>query len=166
MPGLTWVEEMFENLHPDDYYKSSEATSDYNCAAFAGGDMTRWWQPLYYWHPKAVLSSHYGALESQYYHEGDYVRCEDGELEVGYEKIAIYASRMEDWRHAARLGPDGWWESKLGRGEDIRHRTVECLEGVEYGNVIQYLRRRADGDTEGQMNQTNNKTNTENGHEM
>lgn len=148
MPGLAWVESTFENLHPDEYFKSSDATHKYNCTAFAGGDVTKRWEPLHHWHLRAIRSSHFRALESQYYHEKQYVRCDNGEIEDGYEKIAIYADEWDDWQHAARLREDGWWESKIGNGEDICHRTLECLEGIEYGKVVQFLKRRVNGESE------------------
>jgi len=69
------------------------------------------------------------------------VRCDNGTLEDGIEKIAIYADSRDEWTHAAHQRDDGWWESKLGDDIDILHSTVECLESLLYGVVVQYLKR-------------------------
>ena len=47
---------------------------------------------------------------------------EDGPLQDGYEKIAIYALDGEP-THAARQLDTGRWTSKLGKHEDIEHDT-------------------------------------------
>lgn len=84
---------------------------------------------------------HYQALHGMFRVSQGYVPCSDGTLESGYEKIAIYANRRDDWTHAARQRPDGWWTSKLGSDVDIIHLTPEDLEGVEYGTVVMFLKR-------------------------
>lgn len=70
--------------------------------------------------------------------------CNDGDLENGIEKIALYATREEGEllpQHAARQLESGEWTSKLGRLEDISHREAGCLGGPVYGKVICYLSR-------------------------
>ena len=64
-----------------------------------------------------------------------YSPCETGELEVGHEKVALYAL---DGRptHAARQLPDGKWTSKLGPGPVITHTTPRGVEGPVYGTVF------------------------------
>ena len=37
--------------------------------------------------------------------------------------------------------PDGGWTSKLGLGIDISHKTLDCIAGGLYGDVIAFLRR-------------------------
>ena len=69
-----------------------------------------------------------------------YEPCTDGTLEDGFEKIAIYRS-PSGIQHAARQLSTGKWTSKLGSLEDIEHATPAELEGSEYGQVVQYLRR-------------------------
>lgn len=69
-----------------------------------------------------------------------YEPCSDGDLEDGFEKIAIYRS-PSGIQHAARQLGTGRWTSKLGGLEDIEHGSPAELEGVEYGRVVQYLRR-------------------------
>jgi hypothetical protein len=69
-----------------------------------------------------------------------YEPCADGTLEDGFEKIAIYRS-PSGIQHAARQLSTGRWTSKLGGLEDIEHGSPAELEGAEYGQVVQYLRR-------------------------
>ena len=71
-----------------------------------------------------------------------YEPCADGDLEDGFEKIAIYQS-PGGIQHAARQLSTGRWTSKLGGLEDIEHASPAELEGAEYGEVVQYLRRAA-----------------------
>ena len=72
-----------------------------------------------------------------------YESCDDGALEVGQEKVAIYA-RDDRPQHAARQLANGRWTSKLGDYEDIEHDTPEELEGdgrYEYGRIVVFMRR-------------------------
>jgi hypothetical protein len=71
-----------------------------------------------------------------------YEPCENGLLERGVEKIAIYAL-SGDPTHAARQMPNGSWTSKFGRAEDIDHITLACLIGPQYGTVCTYMKRAA-----------------------
>jgi hypothetical protein len=71
-----------------------------------------------------------------------YRECETGDLEAGFEKIAIFIKPGGTPAHAARQLPNGKWTSKLGNEEDIEHD----LHGVEcacYGAVRQFMRRLA-----------------------
>ena len=70
-----------------------------------------------------------------------YELCGDGNLEDGYEKIAIYAKDGEP-THAARQLGDGRWTSKLGKYEDIEHDSLDALNGEgfgEYGSVALFM---------------------------
>lgn len=72
-----------------------------------------------------------------------YELCENGILESGFEKIAVYA-RDNKPQHAARQLATGLWTSKLGRYQDIEHATPEELEGDgnrEYGRIVAFMRR-------------------------
>jgi len=64
----------------------------------------------------------------------------DGSFEEGFEKLAIYGSGLM-YTHAARQLPDGRWTSKLGQHEDITHTTTEAIEGSDYGEVVQCMKR-------------------------
>ena len=68
-----------------------------------------------------------------------YMDCDHGELEAGYEKIAIFALSGVP-KHAARQLPSGRWTSKLGKMEDIEH-TLHDVTGTVYGGVVHVMRR-------------------------
>jgi len=66
------------------------------------------------------------------------VTCGDDTLEVGIEKIALYADGGE-YMHAARQIETGKWTSKIGFGEDIEHDTPADLAGPAFGQVAAYM---------------------------
>ena len=77
-----------------------------------------------------------------------YKECDSREFEVGYQKVAIYATVNRRVKHMARqhfLGKG--WLSKLGGLEDILHPQLGDIEGdaspltTEYGEVVQILKR-------------------------
>ena len=77
-----------------------------------------------------------------------YEVCGSGsrEPEVGFQKIALYVDEDGVPTHAARQLPNGEWTSKLGRSEDISHRTLEALESGEnkmlgYGSAALILKK-------------------------
>ena len=67
--------------------------------------------------------------------------CPDGDLEEGFEKIAIY-SKSGEYQHVARQLSDGNWTSKLGIREDIEHQTLFALEGADCEEVTCFLKKR------------------------
>lgn len=122
------------------YQETSAATRDYNCLAWAAGETHRRWdpnEPNDYW--PAVREQTVPAFIAAY-QTRRYLVCDNGDLEEGFEKIAIYAVSMKPV-HAARQLPNGKWTSKLGRSIDIEHPTVEGLESSVYGTVELYMKR-------------------------
>ncbi len=73
---------------------------------------------------------------------GGYQESDSIELEEGFEKIAIYADKRNEFRHVARQLENGKWTSKLGDWEDIEHNTLKALESPQYGSVKILLKRR------------------------
>lgn len=69
-----------------------------------------------------------------------YQVCDDGRLESGYEKVALYAKEGKP-THAARQLQSGYWTSKLGRLEDIEHEDEEGVSGPVYGEPILFMKR-------------------------
>jgi len=67
--------------------------------------------------------------------------CEDREVESGFEKVAIYADHYQFPTHMARQLLSGTWTSKLGALEDIEHHFLDGLNGSQYGNVVQIMKR-------------------------
>jgi hypothetical protein len=131
----------FPGLRDTGHSITSPATPAYNCIAWAAGDDRRFWWPqdLAYWPQGAPRELTLEAFVRAYRTVG-YDLCEDGTLEAGYEKIAIYAKDSEP-THAARQLPTGEWTSKLGREVDISHATLSGLQGDAYGTVVRFMRR-------------------------
>jgi hypothetical protein len=135
----------------DHSVESNEATT-YNCIAFAAGDETQWWEDLliplpgFYWPPGAHQDDDVGSIEAlkRCYAAIGYEECADGRFEPGYTKVALYAKKSDDYKHAAVLDETGTWCSKLGDGYDIHHKTAECVSGPLYGKVMCYMKRRID----------------------
>jgi hypothetical protein len=127
---------------PAQFQITSVATPSYNCIAWAAGDLTRvWWpdrQRVAFW-PKEVSRTETLQSFVAAYRTLGYEPCESGELEIGFEKIAIFL-RGGLPKHAARQLPDDRWTSKLGRDQDIAH-DLHGLEGNNYGRVKQFMRR-------------------------
>lgn len=137
-----WVRTTFPNMSPEHCRLTSPIASEYNCIAWAAGDVRNWWWPDEdgYWpaHLPLVdtLDNFVAAFQEQGYESSD-----GGILEPGFEKVAIYTGALGRVKHMARQLPDGIWTSKLGAAWDIEHRTATELECDLYGTVAQYLRR-------------------------
>lgn len=133
----------FPHAENEGYTKTSSATKAYNCIAYAAGDDTRnWWPnsaPNGYW-PENVPQREtvYAFLEC--YRSLGYETCDNGQLEGGFDKVAIYALNNVVTHAALQLQTDGW-TSKVGWNIDIDHHTLEALEGPFYGQVVRFLRR-------------------------
>ena len=119
----------------------SDASSIYNCIAWAAGDNTDWWDwhPRAYWPASIPRSPEVDALVQVFAGLG-YSICDNAERETGYEKVAIYTKNGR-WEHASRQLEDGQWTSKIGEYEDISHPSPEDLTGELYGNVHCIMRR-------------------------
>ncbi len=122
----------------------------YNCIAWAAGDQSRWWEPVpfnagknlggLFWPdgvgPWVTLDDYRDA-----YATVEYEACADGDLEDGFEKVAIYVDGQNKPLHAARQLADGAWTSKLGQAYDIRHPKTDSVAGAAYGRVAMFMRR-------------------------
>lgn len=139
-----WQASDFPLLEQTDYLVTSEKTPEYNCIAWAAGDVNRWWWPdsmeQAYWPQNSPREESLEAFLHVYQSLG-YELCENEEHEPTYEKIALFVSTNGIPTHAARQVPNGRWTSKLGREEDIEH-SLRSLEGPLYGTVSKVLRRK------------------------
>jgi hypothetical protein len=140
------LEERFPGLRGTDYRVTSPRDRQYNCIAWATGDMRRWWWPdpppedeAYYWPPGASNEETLAAFVAAFATLG-YGPCEGEAAEPGWERVALYATADGAPTHAARQLPNGRWTSKLGRLEDLEH-GLHDLEGEAYGIVVQILKR-------------------------
>ena len=130
---------LFPSLH--DYQVTSPQEERYNCIAWAAGLDTGWWwpHPDAYWPPDIPLRDNVSTFVAAFA-TLEYEPCSDGDVEEGFEKVAIYELSAHV-KHMARQLPTGRWTSKIGELEDIEHASPADLEGAEYGSVVQYMRR-------------------------
>lgn len=138
---MSWSDD-FPRLDGTNFRFTSPASVDYNCVAWAAGDVDAWWQPGLYWPVQNWPEDDFGvgALERLFRAFG-YVDCGlDVSFEPGYSKVGIFGIGAA-YTHAARQLPNGKWTSKLGKGEDIEHDALEDVAGGLYGEVIQVLKR-------------------------
>lgn len=141
-PIEDWIRALFPNLPSDQYQETSELTCAYNCIAFAAEDIENWWWPSEdgYW-PVDITDDSVASFQYAFKESRNYEPCEDGQLEAGFQKVAVYALG-NSVKHMARQLENGLWTSKLGHGWDISHQTADSL-CPHYGDSISYLRRPA-----------------------
>lgn len=143
------LEAVFPRLRTGEYIRTSDYEPDYNCVAFVAEDRTRRWEPPagngQYWPPGVPCSD--GGLDDYltcFEQHFGFARCDDGDLEEGVEKIAIYVDADGDFCHVARQLEDGWWSSKLGFFDDISHESLELLldgRPTPYGDQFIFMAR-------------------------
>ena len=136
------LEQWFPSLRTSAYDITSLGTEDYNCIAHAAAvDTDKWWpHPDYYWPPgRPINDDSIDNFTETFREVFGYEICADGEFEVGYVKLAIYAHGDRTKHMARQIGP-GRWTSKLGDERDIGH-ALEGLEGQHYGFVARFIRR-------------------------
>ena len=127
------------------YEIRSPRDPQYNCVAFAVGDLTHFWYDAkvkgYYWPPGAPSADSIdGWVKVFSLHGYTETTIDDDGLELEFEKVAIYAS-AEGPEHVARQKSSGVWASKMGKGHDIDHPTLAALEGATMGTVVKIMKR-------------------------
>ena len=136
------LEQDWPSLARTSYRITSKHTGNYTCLAWAIEETDRWWSPLpdddYYW-PEGIPREVAMSAFVQAYETMGFMVCDDGELETGVEKLAIYATSDARPQHVARQLPNGLWTSKLGRLEDIEHE-LDGLSGALYGTVQKFMK--------------------------
>lgn len=135
---MTFDATEFPRLNANNHRVTSPESADYNCVAWAAGDSHRWWQPGVCW-PGSTEGLGLESLEAALRSLG-YEPCPDGDLENGFEKVAVYSSGAF-FTHVARQLASGKWTSKIGQLEDIEHDDPEVLAGGAYGRVESNMRR-------------------------
>ncbi len=133
------------NLREDGPRKTSHADADYNCIAWAAGFTDRWWWPTpvekgIYWPEDAPRERTVDGFVAAFVTLGYQPTQSDG-LEPGFEKVAIYVDLTNRPTHMARQLSSGRWTSKMGKAEDISHKSLWGLEGPRYGRVAVILKR-------------------------
>jgi hypothetical protein len=94
-----------------------------------------------FWPPKVPREETVSAFAAAFATIG-YSPSDDGAVEIGFEKIALYVDRLGAPTHAARQLSDGRWTSKLGKDIDIAHTGLNDFPPhCSYGIVVAYFKR-------------------------
>ena len=144
-------------LEASSYEVTSDATDHYNCVAWAMDEDDRWWSHEYdddyYWPDQAPRSGSVDTYRAMFALFG-FEECESGDIQRGFEKIAIFADEGR-FTHVTRQLPSGRWTSKLGEDCDIEHdlddltRRRTPFSQYRYGEIVGFMRRpRGDGGEE------------------
>jgi hypothetical protein len=144
---FSWSQRAHPSLTAQTCAITSAKANRYNCIAWAAGDvLNNWWPsrlPVGYWPPGVPRVRSLAAFIQAFGTLG-YELCDDGTLQLGLEKIAIYglenpADGTVIPTHAALQLESGEWTSKMGPLEDIKHNTVHDVNGPVYGEPRQYM---------------------------
>ena len=140
---------LFPSLGPD-FDITSPTDEEYNCIAWSINDTRQWWWPTppgqrrwpgKYWPPGVPHEETLEAFTLVYKSLG-FQSCDERGFEAGFDKIAIYADSIGTVTHAARWWvEDKGWSSKPGEENDIRHHSLQSIEGTSYGAVAQVMKR-------------------------
>ena len=138
------IEQVFRGLAGKDFSVTSAADAHYNCIAWAAGVNDDWWWPgdpgRTHWPASVPREERIEAFRLVFGMLG-FEPSSSEEMELGFEKIAIFANALGIPKHAARQLPTGRWTSKLGKMEDIDH-DLRDLEGAMYGSVVLVMKRK------------------------
>ncbi len=125
---------LFPGLATTPWSIKSPLDDCYKCIAWAACRTDiQWWpaagNPDAYWPPGADYNDSVDAFIQAFGTIG-YRPCEDSKFQIGYQKVAIYASSDRRVLHMARQHFFGrGWLSKCGSLEDIQHADLECIAG-------------------------------------
>lgn len=149
----------FPNLATDSYFKiTSPCNPNYNCIAWAMLYDDRWAEPggfdfdnynipyskldgVWYW-PKGVKNAYDIDTFIDAFKKKGFAVCENLDLEKDYIKIALYINDKKKCLHAARQKSNGVWMSKLGEQFDIEHGNPYTIQGVAYGRVYCFMKKK------------------------
>ena len=136
----------YPNLANDGGDEKSKKNPQYNCIAWAAEwDDQRWWQPEpfepgMYW-PKGVNDDGSFKCFVDLFENLKYRKADSADLELFYEKVAIYKNILGRFTHVARQKHSGIWWSKLGEDQDVYHNSPEGLESQKYGKPSVIMKR-------------------------
>lgn len=151
----------FPKLGKDSLFNiQSPETGAYNCIAWAMGFDDRWVDPLpdnhiakKKWWPEDIARDCRPKTLIAAFEKLGFIRCDDGCIENGYDKVALYKLSPfydpftstfinEGWTHAARIVSTEMYHSKIGPAFDIYHRNGDVFEGTSYGEIYQFMKRK------------------------
>jgi hypothetical protein len=135
-------EQCFPGLVKAGYVVTSPKDGTYNCVSLAVGDISKKWDGCYYWPSGVSRSPHLDSLKNVCEQQGFEI-CGTGDLEDGYEKVALYVDNNGFWAHIAKQVGNQWC-SKLGDEEDVVHPTPHCFsDSVYHWHWVHFMKRRA-----------------------
>ena len=143
---MTLPEQLFPGLATSAYLVTSPRDRQYNCIAWAAGDVANWWWPTTgpadapRFGPHGVPREETLTAFVLAFATLDFAPADNETLESGIEKVALFIDANGVPTRAARQLPTGRWTSKLGFSEDSEH-DLRALEGDLYGTVALVLRR-------------------------
>ena len=126
----------FPKLNWQTFEEKSEATFKYNCIAFAVCDESQPWWPNrddHYWpsEEEGIRTKETVAAFIAAYGTKRYFACgKDDSLEVGFEKIAIYANPERKNPHMQRVNDPMEDGGVNGGGIDIWHDSLAEVDGT------------------------------------
>ena len=133
-----FLELIFPNLAFSGYQITSPATEDYNCIAWAINNVdTVFWpdtMDLFAW-PDILPREEDLHVVVSFFRSHGYENCTNTNLEIGFQKIALYIVDNDKFTHVARQLPDGKWTSKIAEHHDITHNSLTALVGNKCGQV-------------------------------
>jgi hypothetical protein len=144
--GEYGVLKYWPNLVSAAYYKSSNEDLLYNCVAWVEGIKSK--RIDFSQDEEGNLLDDYYLTSYpyiEYFESRGFVLCENGILETGIQKIAIF-EKDNEFKHVAIQLENGYWSSKMGDFEDIVHYELNAVEGYPYkrksfGKVAYYMKR-------------------------
>ena len=149
MRRLRRLEAYLPGLDGSDYRITSPRTDVYNCIAWVLGVDDQWWAPgepgVLYWPESLPRDERVSTFLALFGSQG-FEPCDDGEIEGGFEKIALFAEG-ETFTHVALQLETGRWTSKLGENCDIEHELDDLVRrrspfaDYRYGEVVGFMRR-------------------------
>lgn len=134
----------FPNSVLEPFIITSPDTPNYNCIAWAYGDETRFYWPgpenFCYWPNNISREENINSFIELFESIG-YNKCKTGDLEINFNKIALFVDNKGTPTHASRQLDNGFWTSKLGKNIDVQH-SIKAIENGPYGFVEVYMKRK------------------------
>jgi len=132
------------NLTDDQFEYKSDVDPKYNCVAWVLGITNRFIDPDSELTWPVELEKNY-SIETyvSYFKKQGFRICSDDKYDDNIIKIALYADEHGDFAHVAIQVNEKIWWSKMGRLDDIQHKTLNSLAATkqcgDYGNVYAYM---------------------------
>ena len=131
----------FPNSFIEPFVITSPETPQYNCVAWALGDIENWWEADedYLWLDTIEFDNNLSTMQSLFKHFG-FEPIDKPNLNNGLEKVALFSDDGIYCTHVARQLSTKIWTSKLGISHDVTH-TLMALEKGIYGDVVMILQK-------------------------